>query len=148
MSNDLVYSGCYFLPVSLMFSSLHRHSDWGLLALRLAIGVIFLYHGLTKWQMDAASPIMTILKFAEPIGGLALILGVLTQLAALGFVIIMLGAIYMKASGFGQQPLDILGSFAGQGGWEFDLVLLAGCVAVFLSGAGRMSLDALMHAKK
>lgn len=131
-----------------MFSSLYRHGDWGLLALRLAVGVIFIYHGFDKWTMDTVGYIMPILKYAEPIGGVALILGVLTQLAALGFVIIMLGAIYMKASGFGQQPLDVLGSFGGQGGWEFDLVILAGCIALLLSGAGRMSLDAVMHAKK
>lgn len=130
-----------------MFSSLNRHGDWGLLVLRLAIGAVFVYHGMLKWQMDGLSPIMTILKFAEPIGGVALILGVLTQLASLGFIIIMLGAIYMKASGFGQQPLDILGSFGGQGGWEFDLVILAGCVTLFLMGAGKTSVDAMISKK-
>lgn len=135
----------FFFPP--MFSSLNRHSDWGILVLRLAIGAVFLYHGIMKWQMDGLSPIMTILKFAEPIGGIALILGVLTQLASLGFIIIMLGAIYMKSTGFGQQPIDFFGSFAGQGGWEFDLTLLAGCVALFLMGAGRTSVDAMISKK-
>lgn len=130
-----------------MFSSLNRHGDWGLLVLRLAIGAVFVYHGMMKWQMDGLSPIMTILKFAEPIGGVALILGVLTQLASLGFIIIMLGAIYMKMSGFGQQPLDVFGSFGGQGGWEFDLVILAGCVVLFLMGAGKTSVDMLISKK-
>jgi len=133
-----------------MLSSLHRHGDWGLLALRLAIGIIFLYHGWTKWSMEAASPIMTILKFAEPIGGIALILGVLTQFAALGLGIIMLGAIYMKASGFGQQALDFASTFApsGYAGWEFDLVILAGCITLFLMGAGFASLEGQFGKKK
>jgi putative oxidoreductase len=133
-----------------MLSSLHRHSDWGLLVLRLVIGAIFLYHGMMKWQMSDLSPIMTILKYAEPLGGLALVLGALTQLAALGLAIIMLGAIYMKASGFGQQALDFAGSFAPQGGtgWEFDLIILAGCVMLLIMGAGSMSLDALVMKKK
>lgn len=132
-----------------MFSSLNRHSDWGLLVLRLAIGAVFLYHGTMKWQMDGLSPIMTILKFAEPIGGIALILGVLTQLASLGFMIIMLGAIYMKATGFGQQPLDFASSFApaSYAGWEFDLVIFAGCVALFFMGAGKVSVDAMIAKK-
>lgn len=132
-----------------MFSSLHRHSDWGLLALRLAVGVIFLYHGMMKWQMEAASPIMTLLKFAEPLGGAAIILGALTQLAALGLGIIMLGAIYMKASGFGQQAVDFMGTFApgGSTGWEFDLVILAACVTLLLTGGGSMSVDAMLKKK-
>lgn len=133
-----------------MLSSLNRYGDWGLLALRLAVGAIFIYHGTLKWQMSDPSPIMTILKFAEPIGGLALILGALTQLAALGLAIIMLGAIYMKASGFGQQALDFAGSFAPQGGtgWEFDLMILAGCITLLLMGAGSLSVDTAVMKRK
>ena len=128
-----------------MFASLHRHSDWGLLALRLAIGIIFVYHGWSKWSMDGLSPIMTILKFAEPLGGIALILGVLTQLAGIGLSIIMIGAIYMKATGFGQQTLNLSSTFSpsGYAGWEFDLVILAGCIVLLLMGAGKVSIDAL-----
>lgn len=132
-----------------MFSSLNRHSDWGLLVLRLSLGAVFIYHGMAKWQMGDLSPIMTILKYAEPLGGVALILGVLTQLAGLGLGIIMLGAIYMKATGFGQQTLDLMGTFAAQGGtgWEFDLVLFAGCLIVVLMGAGSISVDRLLAKK-
>lgn len=131
-----------------MMLPLHRHGDWALLALRLVIGTIFLYHGYAKWGMEDPNTIMTILKFAEPLGGLALVLGVLTQLAALGLSIIMLGAIYMKATGFGQGSFDLLGTFGGQGGWEFDLVILAGCVTLLVMGGGKMSLDAMMFRSK
>ncbi len=136
-------------PPFFMLSSLNRYSDWGLLALRLSIGAVFVYHGMAKWNMGDLSPIMTILKYAEPLGGLALILGVLTQLAGLGLGIIMLGAIYMKATGFGQQVMDLMGTFAVQGGtgWEFDLVLLAGSIVLFLMGAGSISVDRLVHKK-
>lgn len=127
-----------------MMSGLHKYSDWGLLLLRLTIGVIFVYHGMLKWQIEEPNTIMTILKFAEPLGGIAMIIGVLTQLASLGLTIIMLGAIYMKMSSFGQATLNPSGTFAPQGGtgWEFDLMILAGCVAVMLMGAGKISLDA------
>lgn len=124
--------------------SLSRHSDWAMLILRLVIGAIFLYHGIGKWAMEDANTIMTILKFAEPLGGLALILGALTQLAAIGLSIIMLGAIYMKATGFGQGAFDLLGTFGEGAKWEFDLMILAGCITLIIMGAGRLSLDAMI----
>ncbi len=130
--------------------SLKRHSDWGLLALRLAIGAVFLYHGLAKWPLNPQAPwYMTVVAIAEPLGGLAMILGLLTQWAALGLGIIMLGAIYMKMTGFGQAALDAFGTFVGKGGagWEFDLVILAGCVALLFMGGGKMALDAMMGKK-
>lgn len=131
-----------------MMPSLNRHADWALLILRLVIGVIFVYHGMAKWAMEEPTTIMTILKFAEPIGGIALILGVLTQLAALGLSIIMVGAIYMKATGFGQGAFDLLGTFGEGPKWEFDLMVLAGCIALVIMGAGRLSLDALIFKGK
>jgi putative oxidoreductase len=133
----------------MLMPALNKHSDWALLILRLVIGAIFIYHGMLKWSMEDPNTMFTILKFAEPLGGLALILGVLPQLAALGLSIIMLGAIYMKATGFGQGTLDFAGTFAPQGGtgWEFDLMILAGCLVILFMGAGRLALGRMMHEK-
>ena len=133
-----------------MMIPLHRHADWALLILRLVVGAIFLYHGYAKWGMETPNTIMSILKFAEPLAGIALILGVLTQLAALGLAIIMAGAIYMKATGFGSSALDLAGTFAPQGstGWEFDLVLLASAIVLLFMGAGKFSLDAMIFKPK
>ncbi len=127
----------------MFLSSLRGYGDYALLFLRLVIGVIFLYHGLQKWGMSDPNTIFTILKFAEPLGGAALILGALTQLASLGLSIIMVGAIYMKATGFGSSAPNFPGTFVGaQGaGWEFDLMILAGCVVLLIMGAGSMSVD-------
>lgn len=99
-----------------MFPSLQRYNDWNLLLLRLVIGAIFLYHGIAKWQMEDPSTLMTILRYAEPLGGAALIAGVFSQLASLGLIIIMLGAIYMKATGFGQTDFNLFGTFGKGGG--------------------------------
>jgi len=132
-----------------MMPSLNRYSDVGLLILRVVVGAIFIYHGLLKWQIAEPNAIMTILKFAEPLGGLALILGALTQLASLGLSIIMIGAIYMKMTGFGQGPFNPSGTFAPQGatGWEFDLMILAGCIVLLIMGAGRLSIDSMIWKK-
>ena len=130
-----------------MMPSLTKYSDWALLVLRLAIGAIFIYHGTMKWNMEDPNTTMMILKFAEPLGGIALILGVLTQLAALGLSIIMIGAIYMKATGFGQGAFDLLGTFGNGGKWEFDLMVLAGCLVLLFMGAGKIALGRMMHPK-
>lgn len=132
-----------------MMNGLQKYADVGHLILRVVIGAIFLYHGYQKFGLWGATPegmaagqvmLMKILSIAEPLGGLALILGVLTRLASLGLAIIMVGAIYMKAVSWG------IGFAGAQGaGWEFDLVLLAGCLVLLFEGAGRYSVEAMMR---
>src|SRR6266540_1925346 len=84
------------------FASLHHFSDVALLVLRLGLGAVFLSHGLGKrklWSMQPSQQMpagmlrnLRILSIAEPAGGLGLLVGFLTQHAALGLVIVMLGA--------------------------------------------------------
>ena len=130
------------------FILLHSFTDWGLLALRLVIGVIFLVHGLPKWKNWQAKPskdmpasmikIMRILSIAEPLGGVAVIAGFLTQLATLGLMIIMLGAISSK------MKWHIPFSAHDNTGWEFDLLILTACFALYFTGAGMFGLDRML----
>lgn len=130
-----------------ILSSLHQFGDWGLLALRIGVGVIFLVHGNQKramWKMQPSAQlpagtlsILKILSVAEPLGGLATIVGLLTQLAALGFIAVMLGAIRLKT-------VQMHKGFSGEGGWEFELLLLVGAIALLYLGAGKFSLDHLL----
>lgn len=129
-------------------NSLKKHSDIAHLILRLVIAAIFLYHGSQKWMFWSAIPegmpsnmvmLFKFLSIVEPLGGLALLLGVLTRLASLGLGIIMLGAIYMKMTVMGVGFVTPTGP-----GWEFDLMILAGCIALMFEGAGKYSLDAKM----
>ncbi len=127
-----------------------HYRDWALLVLRLAVGVIFIYHGQQKWGLWNAEPsammsagqiyLMRFLSVVEPLGGLGLILGSLTQWAALGLALIMLGAIYTKM--FVWQI-----GFAGTAGWEFDLILLAANLVLLAMGAGALSVDAKCESK-
>jgi putative oxidoreductase len=131
-----------------MMNGLKQYADVGHLVLRLVIAAIFLYHGYQKWGLWSAVPegmpsgmlnLMKFLSIVEPLGGLAMILGLWTRLAALGLGIIMVGAIYMKAATMG------VGFATPQGpGWEFDLMILAGCIALLFEGAGKYSMDAMM----
>jgi putative oxidoreductase len=125
-------------------------AEWGLLALRLAIGAIFIVHGWPKVTgargMAAAmgggeaKPVMvggfTLQGIVEVGGGILMILGVLTQLVAVAFAIIMIGAIFLKntrmKTGFMSQQTT---------GWEFDLVLLAGNILLFLTGPGEIAIQ-------
>jgi len=126
------------------FAQLHTLTDWGLLVLRVGVGVTFLVHGIQKramWKMQPSAQmpagllsILRLLSIAEPLGGVAVITGLLTQLAAAGFVIVMLGAINLKAR-------QLHKGFTGDGGWELDYVLLSAAVALLILGAGRISLD-------
>jgi|SRR5438128_1005814 len=129
------------------FMDLHRLSDWGLLALRLGVGVVFLVHGIQKsamWKMQPSAQLpagmLSLLRFlsiVEPLGGLGVLVGFLTQAAAAGFAIIMVGAIRLKA-------IQMHRRFTGDGGWELDFILLAAAITLFISGAGRLSLDRLL----
>lgn len=127
--------------------SLHVYSDVVLLVLRVVIGIIFLLHGLMKlklWKMKPSDQlpasklyIMRLLSILEPIGALAVFAGFLTQIVAVCFGLIMLGAIGTK--------LGHKAPFIGHDktGWELDLVILAACLVVLFLGGGLYSLDHL-----
>ncbi len=129
------------------FSSLLEYNEVGLTLLRLAVGIIFLTHGLMKlgmWKMTASPQmpgsmlaIMRTLSIVEPVGGVALMLGVFTQIVSMIFVVVMLGAIYFKISKWGKK-------FTGDGGWELDFILLAANLALILGGGGAWGLDRLL----
>lgn len=118
--------------------------DWGLLALRIGVGVTFLVHGNQKRAMWKVQPsaqmpagmltLLRVLSIAEPLGGLATLVGLLTRAAAAGFVLVMLGAIRLKIT-------QLHKGFSGDGGWELEFMLLAGALALLLLGAGSLSLD-------
>src|SRR2546430_988069 len=130
-----------------VLSSLHHFSDWGLLALRLGVGTVFLVHGNQKramWKMQPSAQmpagllsLLRVLSIAEPLGGLATLVGLLTQAAAAGFILVMLGAIRLKVQ-------QLHKGFTGEGGWEFELLLLVGAIALLFLGAGKFALDRLL----
>ncbi|MGA0296574.1 MAG: DoxX family protein, partial [Nitrosopumilaceae archaeon] len=104
-------------------NKLHDLTHWGL---RASIGVIFIVHSLKKfdpsWQewlvnMGIPPELQLPIALAELIGGILLVVGVLTRISAVIFSIILLGAIFhiRWENGF----------FISQGGWEWDLVMLA-----------------------
>src|SRR5262249_54135101 len=72
--------------------------------------------------------------WGEILGGVALLLGLLTRLAAAGMIVIHLGAIYFVT---GPLPLT-----RGVGvGYEYNLCLIAMCLCLVIMGGGGWSID-------
>lgn len=126
----------------------------GVLILRLASGIVFFMHGAQKifgWfgggGLDGTISFMNSLgiptfmaylaSFWEFLGGIFLILGFLTRIWSAGFVIHMLVAIFTVhfSAGF----------FASDGGYEFNMTLLAVSLSLVFLGAGKYSIDQTIY---
>ena len=119
-------------------------NDVVFMGLRSAIGVIFIVHGIGKFNPGFTNflsnmglpPEMQIpVALAELVPGILLIIGVFSRLSASLLSIIMLGAIFHVK---GAQSLT------GDGGVELDLILLASSIVVMIAGPGRISLSHLI----
>ncbi len=123
-------------------NKLHDIAHWGI---RAALGSIFLVHSLKKfdpgwqdWLIQIGLPpeMQLPIALAEFIGGIMLLIGVLTRITASIFSIIVLGAIFhiRWENGF----------FVSEGGWEWDLVMLAALLSIIVAGPGRVSISHLV----
>ena len=122
------------------FTSLSQFTDLALLFMRLLVGWVFVWSGwshtrdpVTRGKSIGFSPGITrFLGLAELAGGLGVALGVLPQIAALGLILIMLGAIQKKIfvwhTGFWGKSTD---------GWHYDLLFVAMSLVIATTGGGR-----------
>jgi putative oxidoreductase len=121
-----------------VFPQLARFTDLGLLLLRLMVGLVFVTSGYSHLKdpekraksIGMSKGFTIFLGVAELAGGLGVAAGVLTQLAAIGLILLMFGAIQKKIftwhTGFwGKDAL----------GWHYDLMLvLMNLVILFTDG--------------
>ena len=122
------------------FPQLLRFSDLGLLLLRLMVGVIFFASGWShvkdpevRGKSIGMSKGFTIfLGTAELAGSLGVIVGVLTQLAAMGLILIMLGAIQKKIF---QWHTGFWGEKSS--GWHYELMLVVMSLVIIFTAGGR-----------
>lgn len=129
----------------LTLAGLTAYNDWALLFLRIVVAIVFGSSGYGHLKspreraesIDMPVPFTMFLGAAELAGAVALVIGFLTQWAALGLILIMFGAIYKKIavwhSGFwGEKSM----------GWHYDLLFIAMNLVILTTGGGRFS---LMH---
>lgn len=134
-------------------ASKNNTAHLGLLVLRVVTGIIFIMHGWQKF--DQGIPATTegfaamgvfmpevmgpFIAGLELIGGIALVLGLLSRPIAVLLVANMLGALFLvhAAQGF----------FAAAGGYEFVLALAAMSATIALTGPGKFAIDGLLFGR-
>ena len=132
----------------MIFPQLARFSDLALLLLRIIVGIVFLTSGWNhvhdperrSRDIEMSKGFTIFLGLAELAGSLAVIIGVLAQPAALGLILIMLGAIQKKIfvwrTGFWGQ--------SGTNGWSYDTMLVVMNLIIATTGGGNLSLESIL----
>jgi putative oxidoreductase len=131
-----------------------RQLALGIALVRIITGILFIAHGYQKLfvfgiagatagftQMGVPAPTITApaVTILELLGGIALVLGLLTRIAALGLVIDMLGAIFL---------VHLKNGFFLPNGVEFALTLLVTSLALVIAGAGAFSIDEAIASRR
>jgi len=135
-------------------------NDTATAILRLVLGVIFFAHGAQKmlgWfggygftgtmgfftgVMHIPAPFAFLAIAAEFFGGLGLIFGLLTRVAAFGIFVNMVMAVAMVHRQFGLF-MNWTGAQKGEG-YEYHFLVLAITVFLMIRGAGAASVDRLL----
>jgi putative oxidoreductase len=126
----------------------------GIAILRIVTGAVFTAHGAQKLFVygfagvsgafakmglpipGILGPFVALLEF---FAGLALIIGLLTRLAALGLALDMLGAILL---------VHLAGGFFLPAGYEYALTMLTSMICLMLAGPGSLSVDSMLSARR
>lgn len=139
---------------TLALSPMNRLAGLAPLIARVIVGVIMAAHGFQKLsggpgnfggflgQLGVPAPTLMgyVVTFVELVGGILLILGLFSRLAALLLTINLTVAILLVKINVGLiAPADQPGV-----GMELDLALIAGFLVVLLAGPGRLSLDHIL----
>lgn len=114
---------------------------FGPLPIRILVGVTLIAHGLPKFydmpgtqgffgSLGLPGELAVAIALLEVVVGIVIIVGLLTRIAAGLVVLEMIGiTLHVKISkGF-------------VGGYELDLLIMAICISLFVTGPGRISLE-------
>lgn len=123
------------------FAGAGQFQDLSLFFLRLVAGFMFTYSGVTKIQrvkafskgINLPPAIGLLVILAELVGGIGLILGLFTKLAALFIMIVMVGSMY-KHIFVWQSPY-----WATHKGWEYDLTWFMIAFVILTTGGGSLA---------
>jgi putative oxidoreductase len=127
----------------MLFPQLLQFTDVGLLLLRLMVAVVFVSSGWNHLRdserrsksIGLSRGLTLVLGAVELLGGLGVAFGFLTQLAAIGLIIVMLGAIYKK------MFIWHTGFWGDKGsGWHYDLVFVVMNLVILFTDGGRFVL--------
>ena len=126
---------------------LAQFNNVALLLLRLIVGIVFITSGYKHLKdpearskdIGMSKSFTVFLGAAELVGGLGVISGVFAQLAAIGLILVMLGAIQKKIfvwhTGFWGK--------SGTNGWSYDTMLVVMNLVIVTTGGGSLTLTGL-----
>lgn len=132
----------------------------GLAVVRILVGLLFFAHGLdiltagmgrTKvffqaFKVPAADVMTPLASVVQAVGGLAMIIGLGADVAAAVLTLVMVGAVYYVHGRFGFPNINITGQNPdgsyqlGIPGFEFNVALIAGLLAVVVGGPGKWAI--------
>jgi putative oxidoreductase len=127
--------------------------QFGIAILRIITGIVFVAHGAQKVfvygfagvggafaQMGVPMPAVMgpVIGLVELLGGVALIVGLFTRIAALALACDMLGAILL---------VHAAGGFFLPAGLEFVLMLFGAALAILFAGPGSLSVDGALASR-
>ena len=135
--------------------------DWVIAIVRIVLGVVFFAHGAQMalgWfggaglqrtvrtfqeNLQIPAPLALLSVAAQFLGGLGLIVGLLSRVAAFGIVIVMSVALLVIHRKFGFF-MNWFGEKQGHG-IEYHVLVLALGLTVMIRGAGAFSLDQVLY---
>jgi putative oxidoreductase len=127
-----------------MFPALGGFTDASLLLLRLMVGIVFIASGWSHLSnpsqrskdIGMSKGFTAFLGAAELAGGLGVTFGILTQLAPIGLILVMLGAMQKKVfvwrTGFWGP--------SGTNGWSYETMLIVMNLVILTTGGGNLSI--------
>jgi putative oxidoreductase len=138
---------------------LQTREDPLLTLVRLCLGIVFFAHGAQKalgwWGGAGFSPTLnffagmgipavlaTLAVLAEFLGGIGLLLGLLTRIAAFGVTVVMVVAVFLVHAPNGLF-MNWSGNQRGEG-FEYHILAIAISLTLMVRGAGALSLDRLL----
>jgi putative oxidoreductase len=122
-----------------MFPRLEPFTPYALVFLRLMVGLVFVDSGYNDLKNPGARStslglpkgMLVFLGVAELLGGIAVIVGFLAQLASIGLILIMLGALQKK------MFVWKTGFWGKDGfGWNYELILVSMLIVILCTNGG------------
>jgi putative oxidoreductase len=135
--------------------------DWVITIARIVLGVVFFAHGaqlalgwfggpglqstvqVFREHLRIPAPLAVLAVAAEFLGGLGLIVGLLSRVAALSIAVVMIVALVAVHWKFGFF-MNWYGDKKGHG-IEYHVLVLALALLVIIKGGGAFSLDQVLH---
>ena len=127
--------------------------------LRLGLAAIFIMRGYLKLSLHGgrgwsqgllAEGLEIAVAWGETVGGVAMLFGFLSRLAAIGIAAIQVGAIVLATGRFDFVHIEYNRSdpFRVPTGAEYNVALITICLAILVLGSGKVSVDHLLFGRR